>query len=393
MADSAVSGPKGIAYQVVSAEELLRRETDTVRSRVDARRGAVRMLRASVGEAVAVTVPETRIRSFQRADLAELSAIESGLIAEEKALAAAAERAHAARARATLTAELEALRVDLPALRFRRPDEARTTAAPVRAQEADPSPRVARRLEAVLELAVLLDENLRMDLAELASVVTAAPGSVRAQAFLTEMEARVTAATNRQRDLENRRRRIRELQYTFAELLGSETAEGGEARTVLSTLTDESGQAAIDSSARRLRDLERGRIVAADRRFALEQATAVLREMGYAVDLEPGSSAGDLIAIASTGAWPHHGLRLVFPAGRAGIHTLPVAFDETDARDDVAFEESSCGDVERLRTGLLSRGVPTDLTHHVQPGELVVQRQVRTSTVRPAPSRIRKQKR
>jgi hypothetical protein len=198
---------------------------------------------------------------------------------------------------------------------------------------------------------------------------------------------------NRQRDEESQQRRIRDLRYTFAGLLGSETAAGREAQLVLSSLSGRTDQAAIDGSARRLQDLERSRTVAADRRFVLEQATAVLREMGYAVDLENGAPAGELIAIASTQAWPHHGLRLVFPAGRTGMHTLPVAFDDTDARDDVAFEESSCGDVERLRDGLRSRGVPTELTHHVKPGGLVVQRQVRTPAARQVPGKLRKQKR
>jgi hypothetical protein len=98
--------------------------------------------------------------------------------------------------------------------------------------------------------------------------------------------------------------------------------------------------------------------------------------------------------MASTQAWPHHGLRLVFPAGRPGLHSIPVAFDDTDARDDVAFEESSCGDVARLREGLANRGVPTDLTHHVKPGGLAVQRETRTTAApRPVAAKVRNQKR
>ncbi|MEV6414979.1 hypothetical protein [Kribbella sp. NPDC051718] len=344
-------------------------------------------LRIAVGEELVADIPATRADSLGTANLAQLGVLENALVAEEAAISAARQRDRTARARSALAAELDSLQIELPALRFRGTNEPRAESRPAAA------PQLVRRLQAVLDLATELDDSLQGDLRRLAEVVAdPAAAPAKALGFLTEMEARVTAATNRQRAQERLTRRVEELGYAFADLLSSKTEEGLKAHVILENLTGRPDQVGIDAAVRRFGELDRSRAAAADRRFAVEQATAVLREMGYAVEVGPVGADGELVALASTQAWPHHGLRLVFPAGRAGLHTIPVAFDDTDVRDDVAFEESSCGDVDRLRQGLSERGVPTDLTHHVAPGGLAVRRETRSAAARTATPAVRKRK-
>ncbi|GAA1595404.1 MULTISPECIES: hypothetical protein [Kribbella] len=378
-----MSGSTGFEYRVVSAEELRRRAIEAATARVIARQTAVRVLRASVEKTVAAGVPATRTGRLTGLALERLTELEGALAAEEEAIGAATVQARAERARQTLASEIEALQVALPSIRFRSTTPARRPSV-----RTEPSERLARRVEAVLELALGLDDSVRADVQKLAAVVTDSDsGPARAMSFLTEMEAKVTQAVRRQRAEERRRRRAHELTYEYAVLLADDGEAGRRARAAVARLdgTDP------DATARELRELDARRAQAADRRFVLDQATAVLHDMGYVVDVEP--TDGTTVAVAADPDWPHHGLKVVFPSDAGGMHTIPVAFDETDVRDDLAFEESSCDVVDRLRVGLDGRGVPTDLTYRRTPGELPVQHQTRRTAVGRTETKVRRRQR
>ncbi|WP_432874614.1 hypothetical protein ACQPYH_22495 [Kribbella sp. CA-245084] len=371
-----MSGSTGFDYQVVSPAELRRRAVEAATARVMARQASVRVARASVGKTVAAQVRATQISKRDVADLDRLRGLEIALAAEEQALSVAAAQARTDQARRTLATEIEALQVALPKIRFRGTARERSRGQ-VRSEASE---RLAARVEAVLDLALGLDESVRADLQKLAAVVTDdASGPAKAQSFLTELETRISQAVKRQRAEERRQQRTRELKYQYAVLLDAATAEGDEARAIVARLPGGD----VEAAARELQEVDLRRVKAADRRFALDQATAVLREMGYAVDVEP--AGGTTIATASGPDWPRHGLKLVFPADTDGMRTIPVAFEDSDERDDLAFETSSCDAVDELRDGLQSRGVPTELIYRTPPGELPVRRHARQTAAVTSP--------
>ncbi|MEU4191540.1 hypothetical protein AB0E69_06565 [Kribbella sp. NPDC026611] len=373
-----MSGSAGFGYQIVSAEELRRRAIEAAMARVNARLTAVTILRAEVGKTAAARVSATRISRLETADVERLNDLDNTLAAEERALVAAAESVRSERAKQALEREIDALQVALPTMRFR----GTAREAPRPTAKSGTGEQLAHRVDAVLELAVRLDASFQADIRKLAGVVTdGRSSSARALGFLTEMEARVTQGLKRQQIAQRRAERTRELTYEYAVLLASDTAQGEQAQALIAQLPDGD----LDGAVRALRDLELRRTRQADQRFAVDQATAVLREMGYGVDVEP--STGATVAMVSGADWPHHGLKVVFPADAEGVHTIPVAFENTDARDDAAFDKSTCDAIDQLRDGLSDRGVPTTLTYQRPPGELPVQRHARrrmVTSTRPA---------
>ncbi|WP_327635067.1 hypothetical protein OHB24_34460 [Kribbella sp. NBC_00482] len=375
-----MSGSTGFRYQVVSAAEQRRRAADAVRARVQARRSTVLMLRASVEPAAAKQVRETRAKSLDRADMSRLVQIESELAVEEQALLQAHAQSRVDRARDMVSVELQALQVALPSLRFRlSSEEAASRRSTGQPKEADPVDVLAGRVEAVLGIALGLDESIQADLQKLAQVVTDRDaGYAKAQSFLTELETRITGAIRRQRAKERQERQAQELRYEYAVLLDSDSDPGRRARAIVDGLRVDDDLAKVAAA---LKVLDQHRTREADRRFTLDQAGAVLREMGYSVDLDPSDSGGATVAMASTPDWPHHGLKLVFPEEAPDVHTIPVAFDDTDGRDDLGFDRSSCDQVDKLMDRLGDRGIPTDMTYRNEPGKLAPQRQLRRTAI------------
>jgi hypothetical protein len=233
---------------------------------------------------------------------------------------------------------------------------------------------------AVGELALL--EELR-ELATELSALTDRPE--RALAILAEVEARASATASEARAREVLAGRVRELEYVYADLAASESETAEQARELLSGLRRLRHRADVESAAQELAQLSQRHRAEADRRFAIEQATAVLREMGYTVDLDlDGAPGGDgaILANAFSPRWPRHGLQVVFRGDKPSLHTVPVAIGDTDRRDDVAFEESSCRAVDELRDGLTRRGLSTEVVNRTAPDVLPVRRLVAATTRR-----------
>lgn len=361
-----MSGPKGIAYRVVSAEELLRRETDDFRRRIDARCALLLVLRAEVGRTVCENVGVAPSRDASLMVLDEMRQFERDLTRHEEALreAFSVERAHAASA--ALKSQVASLKLTVD-VGMTTPPRARESATSLEAKG------LQRRFQRALEVASqLADSDLQGRVRGIAEDVTTALGSDdvgRGGQLVTHLEQVVTAATRQARAkalLESEVGKV-ELQYSALdpEVAGLALVELREAKTL----------AQVAACARGLAKLDESRRAERDRRFVMEQSLEVLREMGYVVDIDPGEATNTVVATSDR--WPHHGLQLAFRSDRANVHTAPLAFDETDSRDDIAFEEATCQDLDAMRTKLAERGVATDMFHHVPAGGLGVRREGR----------------
>lgn len=361
-----MSASRGIAYRVVSAEELLRRETDDFRRRLDARCALLQVLRAEVGRTVCESVGVAPSRDSSLMVLNEMRQFETELTRHEKTLreVAAAERAHAASA--VLKSQVASLKMTVD-VAVTTPSRARERTTPREA------PGLQQRLQRVLEVASqLADRDLQGQVREMAEDVTTALGSDdvgRGGQLVTHLEQVVTAAARQSRAkalVESEVVKV-ELQYSALdpEVAGPALLELRGAKTL----------AQVEACARGLAKLDENRRAESDRHFVMEQSLEVLREMGYVVDIDPGEATNTVVATSDR--WPHYGLQLAFRSDLASVHTAPLAFDETDSRDDIAFEEATCRDLDAMRTKLAVRGVNTDLFHHVPAGALAIRHEDR----------------
>jgi hypothetical protein len=293
--------------------------------------------------------------------LDDMRQFDTELTRHEEALreAFSVERAHAASA--VLKSQVASLKLAV--------DVAVTTTSRVRESTTSrEATGLQRRLQRALEVASqLADSDLQGQVRGIAEDVTTALGSDdvgRGGQLVTELEQVVTAAarTARARALVESEVTKVELQYSALDpvVAGPALAELRAAMTL----------SQVAACARGLAKLEESRRAESDRRFVLEQSVDVLREMGYVVDIDPGQ--GSNTVVATSDRWPHHGLQLAFRSDRASMHTAPLAFDETDSRDDIAFEEATCQDLDTMRTELAARGVTTDMFHHVPAGGLAI---------------------
>lgn len=353
-----MSGPKGMNYQVVSAEELARRELQRAHDRLQARQDTVLALAIEAGPAAADAghAPATKIRG---ADLATCAAREQEWTAYESRLRDAIEKARVAHGRAALATALAPVG-PLPAF-----DLTVVVAAPETADN-----KHDKRLAAILTAASGLDDATLTTchaLAATAREAMAAGDLPRVGMMISQLETTVVQATAR---------RTREATLATArEALASEYADviGQATPQMRSRLAGAASRAELNACADDLAALRAQHNRELDRRFVLAAARAALQDMGYAVRvMEPGDGAAHLTATRSD--WPSHALDVVFPDGRDTVHTVPIALGQTDQRDDVRFEQASCGDIETLCADLRKRGVVTDMFHHQPPGAVALRK-------------------
>jgi hypothetical protein len=370
-----------MSYQVVSAAEIQRREVAAALARAQFRHAAIIALLVSAGPRVRskLAEPPTPTRGMT---VAELQNTERALDSFEHAVRRAVTDERTAAAHTAFQEQMAQLTPTIDQTRLRRfkpkPQDVRSDAGSAIQPDSD----LTRRLDQALRRAATIAEPTMIDdLARLAEQVTAkASTPAAARHYLAEIESRVTRAVREHEAREAVAHRRREIELASCDLAIGDTDVAREAATILEQVSRADDDHALRQMEGELRSLRIRQTAVADRRFAVDQATAVLREMGYHVEADDTTAGEAIPLMASSAQWPRYGLQIVFRTDRPGIHSSPVAFDVTDARDDVAFEEATCADIGRLRDELAHRGVTTEMTRHVSPGTLTVQRRGRASS-------------
>jgi hypothetical protein len=380
-----VSGPKGMSYQVVSAAEIQRREVAAALARAQFRHAGIIALLVSAGPRARskLAEPPTPSRGMS---VAELQSTEQALDSFEHAVRHAVAEERAAAAQTAFNDQMAKLTLTIEQAPLRRSKAKPQVQASAASTANRPDSDLTERLDRALRVAASIAEpTLLDDLPRLTEHVTGkAATPATARHYLAEIEAQVTRAFREHEAREAVARRRREVELAYCDLADGDTDVAREAASFLEQVSRANNDSALSQLEGDLRDLRIRQTTLADRRFALDQATAVLQEMGYHVEADGTGAGGAIPLMASSARWPRHGLQIVFRTDRPGIHSSPVAFAGTDVRDDVAFEEATCTDIGRLRIELARRGVTTEMTHHVAPGTLSVQRRGRASTQKKA---------
>lgn len=356
-----MSGPKGASYRVVSEAELRRRAVEAARARVRACATQVEemLILASEDATRAGRRPALRGHSNLMADLAEEE--RAGLAYLERLREVVAERRRDAVA-AQLTASLADLRISIdlatPSVGSQQTgSQARTVAGRTPSQRDRLDALAVRLVEVGQDDQPAMTESLRT----VAAALDAADAG-RAAQLVSAFESRLAEAlhrTQRQASLE-RRRAV--LAQEFADVPPSDPAS-----LTVAAASDDLGLTRAREQLVAARDRRRR---AEDQDFVVAQAADALRALGYRVECQAGAGIDSLVARKDS--WPHHGLRLLFPESEPAFTTIPEAYGNTDARDDIAFERASCGDVKAVVTRLTHSGVPTEFRLTRAPGGVPV---------------------
>lgn len=364
-----MSGPKGASYTVVSAEELRRRAVAAARQRLSVAQERLELLTAIAGADAALA---GRAPGASTSD--DLDRLEAAIRAHddhcrrlEEITRARQVREAAEQVRSSLAGL--ALDVDLDV-----PSPASPTAAPAPDRHADLRAELAKVAAAIAELP-------DADRATIVGRLAAAAGLVdsddltRAGQVVASLRGEAAAAVrlHRRREALDRTRQSLILHYAdVADAAPDAWRAAADARDELAL-----------ARARALLDDARAQASRrADQRFVLAQATAALRDLGYRVEVSDGDGVDEVVARKD--AWSHHGLRLVFPETQGGFSSVPEAYGDTDARDDVAFEQTSCRDVAAMLERLQASGVDARLRTDVPAGTSRVRKAQQQATRRTA---------
>lgn len=349
-----MSGPKGASYDVVSAEELRRRTIAAARARVTAMEHTIAALEETAGveAAHAGGRPTFHRASDDVADLERQEATGQQYAAELRRIIA---RRQVQEAHTALVHSLADIGLSL-APTHTAETEPMTTSA-----NADESLR--QRLTAVAER---LAETSDADRVHLTGVVTAL-----AERLDTMNPAQAAQAIDALRGTVAQAIRAQRSQLAFAEAryaLAQEYADvdaTSDAWRYFAHAVDGTSLAVARTQLRQAREEAKK---AADQDFTVRQAAAALEALGYRVEASVNNGYDTLTARKAS--WPNHGLRLHFPEAEALFVSTPVAFGHTDARDDVAFERSSCADVADMWQQLRDVGIDIDNRFQHQPGAI-----------------------
>lgn len=360
-----MSGPKGLAYRVESAEERARRER---RQALDRCAALAQELAALATEATHLSVEVDAVPAPTRGTAESLRRAEDSLRAELARARGAVEAARVgsrlrAVERALTSAHAVVLQLDTQSMVAERQHT-----PPVPGASEDSTVAAVRRSveHALTALAEVSDEAAVSELTQLAATVLAGTGSGAQQALL-RLQAAVSAAVRHARTL----RRFEELAREAVVDLGTASDPASDAlRARAGQVRDEQELALLEDEVRTLLDLRERE---ADRDFVHEQAVAALEDLGYVVDDGgPATTDGRLAFLAHHAEHPHHALELTVVPGRRLLLTHVVALVETTPEEDAAAEESTCADVLSLARTMPA--VHAQLVHHRAPGEVAVPR-------------------
>jgi len=359
-----MSGPKGIGYTVVSAEELRRRAIEAGRASVLARRAELSELLARSG---AFPAAQRRIRelvasspsaeSNEPEELTRRADVLSARIGEAQELLVHA-RVEAGRAAvrdavAGLTVSLDAWGPSAPAERERT-----TSAGTIKAQLARTAAVVAEHPEVGPEAITSLAEVGRL---------LSAGRPTQASALLGSLRLRLA-------DLIEAAESERALQRAIEEALRAhDDVPGAAAEALRQQVRDATGLEQVHRLTQRLAACRAEATAAADRAFVFAQVVDVLHDLGYEVDAEtPPVDATPILAVKASA--PGHGLQLRFRADDPSFYTNVVALGESSPLQDTAAEHQTCADLEAATEHLANRGVRTDFRHRRPAGAVPIQR-------------------
>lgn len=192
----------------------------------------------------------------------------------------------------------------------------------------------------------------------------------------------VTSAVRANDDRIERLRRSDELLSMVARLDNQYVAENLRAK-----INGSSSLAVLESRRAEILDAIRDEERESERRFILEQAVEVWRELGYQTrtDFHEVALTGQPVMLHNE-AWPDHALQVRYVDARQQLRTTVVSLAETSAQRDREVEEDHCADVAAFTAHLVERGVHTNLADAKPAGALRMQRVTRA----PIPTQTRK---
>ena len=367
-----MSGPKGFGYEVVSAQELRRREDE-------ARVGRCRR------HVITLAGLHDQLRRYgcsvdDRADEPP-STDRQSMIAWEKALTRAID---AARERVREESAKEIMRrlhsgdraVDVSGLSLGGGSRGDRSAPDDRAgapPERDAQRRVAADVGAVVGLlAGLRDPAVREELTAIARAVLDVDDPAQARGDLLTLKTRATEAL-----------RVQDLRDLAAQealvLAASRSRAAADLRARAERVTTAAELSGLRGRIAELVEQERRE---ADARFVQGALEEVLAELGFAVDEDFELQDYGAVGVASPASCPGYGVRFQVSPGAGTLFTRVVSRRESSPEEDARAEALTCDEVRAVADRLHGRGVSTELRFSRRPGEAAVEKRI--APARPA---------
>ena len=361
-----MSGPKGFGYEVVSAQELRRREDEARAGRC--RRHVVTL--AGLHDQLrrcgcSVDGPADEPPSTDR----------QSMIAWEEALIRAIDAAREQVREESAKEIMRRLRsgdrpVDVSGLSLRggppadRPAPLDRAGAP---PERDARRRVAADVDAVVGLlAGLRDPAVREELTTTARAVLDVDDPAQARGDLLTLKTRATEAL-----------RVQDLRDLAAQEALALAASRSRAAADLRARAERVTTAAELSGLRgRIAELVEQERREADARFVQGALEEVLAELGFAVDEDFELQDYGAVGVASHASCPGYGVRFQVNPGAQTLFTRVVSRRESSPEEDARAEALTCDEVRAVADRLHGRGVSTELRFSRRPGEVAVEKQL-----------------
>lgn len=361
-----MSGPKGFGYEVVSAQELRRREDEARAGRC--RRHVVTL--AGLHDQLrrcgcSVDGPADEPPSTDR----------QSMIAWEEALIRAIDAAREQVREESAKEIMRRLRsgdrpVDVSGLSLGGGPPGDRPAPPDRAgapPERDARRRVAADVDVVVGLlAGLRDPAVREELTTTARAVLDVDDPAQARGDLLTLKTRATEAL-----------RVQDLRDLAAQEALALAASRSRAAADLRARAERVTTAAELSGLRgRIAELVEQERREADARFVQGALEEVLAELGFAVDEDFELQDYGAVGVASHASCPGYGVRFQVNPGAQTLFTRVVSRRESSPEEDARAEALTCDEVRAVADRLHGRGVSTELRFSRRPGEVAVEKQL-----------------
>lgn len=378
-----MSGPKGVSYRVVSAEEERRRAIAAAQARCRQLRHELAATREERDAMAGASATTERTPAFEGdLDLDGFNRLASRLEGELRVARAEVVAARRHRVSLDLSASYGAASAE------RLTDALLPTAAATAAADpepgVDPASRLLQRVERCIGLSSGIDDEPAREsvLTALAAARAAALAHEdgHAERDLLRAQTDIDRLLREQATAERARERAEHAVLDLADVTGTE-ADG------------------VRAAARRVRTMAEAEIVAGDvarlraehaadedRRFVVSETRAALVELGYELggDFEVVALSGSPTVITRAGM-PDHGLQLTFLPDTTRLLSNVVAFGETSPTRDREVEDLTCHDLEALQARWSEHGIDGEFKHRRDAGSVPVERverRRRTSTTR-----------
>ena len=361
-----MSGPKGFGYEVVSAQELRRREDEArvgrCRRHVVTLAGLHDQLRRC---GCSVDGPADEPPSTDRQSMI---AWEEALI---RAIDAAREQVREESAKEIMHRLHSGDReVDVSGLSLGGGSRGDRSAPPDRAgapPERDARRRVAADVDAVVGLlAGLRDPAVREELTTTARAVLDVDDPAQARGDLLTLKTRATEAL-----------RVQDLRDLAAQEALALAALRSRAAADLRARAERVTTAAELSGLRgRIAELVEQERREADARFVQGALEEVLADLGFAVDEDFELQDYGAVGVASHASCPGYGVRFQVSPGAGTLFTRVVSRRESSPEEDARAEALTCDEVRAVADRLHGRGVSTELRFSRRPGEVAVEKQL-----------------